>query len=70
MGPPLFDPLGHPGRDRTGPERAASGPTSNWWVNCVAHAMAQGESRVLLKMGNVLRLRFTDDDRLTVEELP
>ena len=54
---PLFDPLGHPGRDRTVAEWDASAPDSYWWVSAVAYALARGESRVLLSEPDGHRLQ-------------
>jgi hypothetical protein len=65
---PIFDPqnISH----RTVQEWAQYGPTANWWVNAVTAAVRRGESRVLLRAGNVLVIRYRGEGPLTVEEVP
>jgi hypothetical protein len=67
---PLYDPLGHPGWDRTIQEWEAAGLTDNWWINLVAYSVRWGEARVLLRAGNVLRIPYAGAGPLEVSELP
>jgi hypothetical protein len=69
MSAPLFDPQ-HFRTHKTVAEWAIAGPTSNWWTNAVAAAIRFGESRALLRGGNLLVLRYPGEGPLVVEERP
>jgi hypothetical protein len=65
---PHFDPLHRQG-DKTLEEWSIAGP-NGWLVNATIYCLAHGESRVLLRAGNVIRLSFTNPGPIRAEELP
>jgi hypothetical protein len=64
---PLFDGT-NPGH-KTAQEWALAG-NGPWFTNAVIYCLAHGESRILLRMGNILIVRFDGVGPIEVDEVP